>query len=165
MVYSLAITTPISTPLSAPLRSIIKAISGVLYKIEVYFPPGSSGLVGLQLWNANVALLPVDRDEWIHGDNVTISFDDIQELSISENVLDVFTYNNDTKWQHIIEIRIGIATRKQWEERYAPGVAIAKMNESITAFSTAVMPEPFQADDAILEDVQEDEDDGEIPVL
>lgn len=151
MVYVKTVTTPANTQKSTPLRSEIKAISGVIYQFDLYFPPGSYGLAGVKVWNANVALFPIDRDEWFIGDNATVRFDEIRELAVAENVLDVYTYNEDDTYEHVIQVRIGIATAEQWEARFAPGVALGKLNEAIAEILPKAVPQPFEADTSVVD--------------
>jgi hypothetical protein len=137
MVYAKTISTPVNTAIASPLRTSVKAISGVIYGFEVYFPPGSSGLMGVKVWSSDVALFPVDRAEWFIGDNTLVRFDDIRELSIADNIIDIFTYNTDTLYVHRVQVRIGVLPVDLYMERYGVGRAILQMNEAIAADITA----------------------------
>lgn len=114
MVYTSTITTAANTAQASPLKTTVRVTVGMLYQFEVYFPPGPSGLVGVQIRYKNVQLYPVQRDEWFIGDNVTISFEDIYELSAAPFDLDVLSYNLDTEYNHLVQVRIGLQTVEEF---------------------------------------------------
>ena len=145
MIYVSTITTVESTLKTAPLRTNKKASGGVVYLVEVYFPPGSSGLMGVQIWNQDVALYPLARNEWFIGDNTTIRFEDIRELSIAENIIEINTYNTDTVYDHVTQVRIGILPIDLYNERYGVGAAILEANERQIEAIQSAKPTPFNA--------------------
>lgn len=151
MVYVATITTEKSTDITSPLHTSIKAFAGVIYQVEIMFPKGPSGLVGVKIWRANVALYPVDRDEWFIGDGETIRFEDIREMTVSESLIDVFTYNTDTIFDHLIQVRIGVLPVDLYEQRYLPGKSISQLAETFASITDLSAFQPYESDKSILD--------------
>jgi len=76
MIFVRSVTVPKSTVAGTPLITTWPLVNGLFYKLELFFPPGPSGLVGVSLHSASHQIYPADTDEWFLGDNVTISFED-----------------------------------------------------------------------------------------
>ena len=114
MVYTATVTTPANTLVVDPLVTVVTITEGVLYRFEVYFPPGPSGLVGVQLRYHDLQLYPVQREEWFLGDNVTIGFDDLFEVGTPPYTFELRSYNVDTDYDHLVQIRLGLVTREEF---------------------------------------------------
>ena len=114
MIYTATPTTVAGTLRSAPLVTTVKMTRGVLYRFEVYFPPGASGLVGVQIRTADFQLYPVQRDQWFIGDNVTIAFDDLFSLDREPFLIDVRTYNEDDTYDHLVQCRMGLVSEAEF---------------------------------------------------
>ena len=114
MVYSATITTEAATVEEAPLVTNVKVTKGVLYRFEIYFPPGPSGLVGVQIRYHDQQLYPVQRDEWFIGDNVTIGFDDLYGVDTPPFIFEIRTYNVDTDYDHLVQLRMAIVSQEEY---------------------------------------------------
>ena len=60
MIFNRVVETPANTEITSPLRTDMKCVAGLVYQLDIYFPPGSAGLMGVQIRNQNVALYPRD---------------------------------------------------------------------------------------------------------
>ena len=135
MVYSATITTVANTAPSAPKTTTLQATSGVVVRSEFYFPPGSSGLMGIQVRVANVQILPIDRDEWLIGDNRTVVIDDLYEMDSEPFELEVRTYNEDTDYDHLIQFHTTIMSVDAFAALHGRGISTDELKvilESIT---------------------------------
>lgn len=131
MVYSASITTVSGTSESDPLITDIKAVRGILYKFDVYFPPGPSGLVGVQFRVADHQIYPVQRDQWFLGDNLTISFEDVYELSNPNAIVSVRTYNADDTYDHLVQVRFGLMMHDEFFARYGLALGVERLEETL----------------------------------
>jgi len=114
VVYSATITTEAATVEEAPLVTNVKVTKGVLYRFEIYFPPGPSGLVGVQIRYHDQQLYPVQRNEWFIGDNVTIGFDDLYGVDTTPFIFEIRTYNVDTDYDHLVQLRMAIVSQDEY---------------------------------------------------
>lgn len=145
MVFASTISTPANQLKSDPLRTELKCNSGVAYQFRLYFPPGSLGLVGVAVYNANIAVYPASRGEFFIGDAVTITFPDLFELFIETNSLQIYTYNLDTHFDHECQVNIGVVSRPEFIEHFLPGRAMSGMEgvlENLTGLLGLSQPYP-----------------------
>jgi len=110
MIFVRSVVTTKSTVASKPLITPWSIAIGLIYKLEIMFPPGPSGLVGVAIHNASHRIYPADSDQWFIGDNVTISFEDEQPFDEETKQVEIHTYNLDDYYSHEIQIRLGIIT-------------------------------------------------------
>jgi len=138
MIFNARVETPANTLESSPLESVLKATSGLVYQMELYFPPGSSGLMGVQIRNQNVSLYPRNRDEWFIGDNMSLRFPDLYELYLDSNILEIFTYNLDTAYCHVVQFSIGIVSKQDFIDHFLPGATTRALIESMSALTDSI---------------------------
>lgn len=138
MVFSQQVDTPANTSESNPLITAIKLFTGIIYHIDVYFPPGPSGLLGVQLQVGGHQVFPYNRGAWVIGDDVLFAYDDLMSFDISTEQLDIYTYNSDTVYSHKCLVNIGIVTEQQFINAKVPN---ASLNQVVTALDnlTAVI--------------------------
>jgi len=122
VVYVATIETAASTQKSSPLATELKVSKGLIYKFELYFPPGPSGLVGVRVLQGSHQLYPYSIDEWFLGDREKIEFDDLMIIGNEQTILVIETYNLDDTYQHLIQLRLGILTQPEYIEHYLPSV-------------------------------------------
>ncbi len=108
MIFAKSVTTPKNTVAATPSVTSWNISQGLIYKFELYFPPGSCGLVGVALHDATHRIYPTGENEYFIGDNVTISFDDEMIFEKANGELEIWTYNLDTYYEHLIQVRLGI---------------------------------------------------------
>lgn len=138
MIFNSIIDTPANTTKNDPLRTDLKCVEGLIYQVEFYFPPGSSGLLGIQIRNQNVSLYPRNRESWFIGDNLRISFPDLYELRLTNNILEIFTYNTDTDYDHQIQVSIGIVAHEEFISHFLPGRSVRDLIETMNALSDII---------------------------
>lgn len=138
MIFNSVIDTPANTSQSTPVVTDLKVMAGLIYQVDFYFPPGSSGLMGLQVRSQNVAIYPRNRESFFIGDNAKYSFPDLFQLNTDSNILQLLTYNTDTDYSHQLSIRIGIVSRSEYIEHFLPGEKIGELKQSIDALTAAL---------------------------
>ena len=90
-----------------PSQRLMPVTDGLIYQFDLYFPPGSSGLVYVAVFDGGHPLWPSEPGEWFFGDNITISFPDKYFVSSAPHNLFVYSYNLDEAYNHKFQIRIG----------------------------------------------------------
>lgn len=137
MIFAATILTPINTLAAAPKKTVKILTKGIVYRIEVFYPPGPSGLVGARIRHSDVQLYPRERDEWFLGDNITISFEDTYFLSQPPWEWEIHTYNLDTAFEHTIQVRIGLMTEAEYTAKFAPTSEMEQIQSALDQLAAA----------------------------
>lgn len=96
---------------------------GLVYRIEVTFPPGSFGLAGIRVFDGGYQVWPSTPGLWFRGDNVKVDFDEMYLMEEKPFLFHVQAYNRDDTWQHTIFVRIGMVSKKVYMARFMPSVS------------------------------------------
>ena len=72
------------------------------------FPPGSTGLLHLQVTDSLHQVWPTNPDGNFETDDETISYEDQFEIDQPPYELYAYTWNEDDTYDHAVYIRIGI---------------------------------------------------------
>lgn len=131
MVYALTLTGTASGSEGSPQVSKFKLTRGLIYKIEVDFPPGSSGLLHCFIEYEGVQIYPTPEGENFFGDNTIISFDDTRWVKSEPFVFDVYYWNEDDTYDHKFQIRVGLVAGEDLIRRYVPSDMVADMQEIV----------------------------------
>jgi hypothetical protein len=97
------LTIPIGTLISAPITIPLDMDDGVVTRIEMRWPPGPSGLVGLKVRHSKQTVIPYSNNTFIVTDNEIITWP-VQNYPTG-NMWDVQGYNLDA-FVHTIQIRM-----------------------------------------------------------
>jgi len=100
------VTIPAGTPESAPVTIPLALDNWVVEQIDLDVPPGPGGLVGFQVYNNGVALLPYGAGEWIIWDNKSQSFP-LENLPTGSGWA-VVGYNTGS-YPHTINVRMHVS--------------------------------------------------------
>jgi hypothetical protein len=98
-----SVLTPAGTTVAAPLTTALNWRQGYPIRVEFRFPPGPSGLVGIQLLHSGEVVVPHDRTEWLITDDEPVIWP-----------LDGFPYNakyavrsyNLDVYEHTVQVRM-----------------------------------------------------------
>ncbi len=107
MIYTKTVTEPSGGSLISPSQYRMAITEGLIYKFELYFPPGSSGLLHVAVEDGGHRIYPSEPGEWFFGDNTLISFEDRYFVTADPLTLFIYSYNEDTAYDHKYQIRIG----------------------------------------------------------
>ena len=120
MIYTITKSVPANTHLAEAKQYKMPLTNGLIYQVEFYFPPGSSGLLGIQVKDGGYQVWPSEPGEWFFGDNTLIKFDDKYYVSSPARVLDIYAYNEDDAYAHRFQIRVGQANDPAIIASYIP---------------------------------------------
>jgi hypothetical protein len=133
MIYGGTIVTPMNTPATAPLKSVFYCTEGMIYVVKVYFPPGSSGLLHVQVFDADYQIFPTTIGQSFSGDNIQFSFDETYDKSNPPHELIVKSWNTDTDYDHEVGLYIGFVSKDEYIQRFVGSTAVADILKGMTS--------------------------------
>jgi len=137
MVYTKTITEAAGGSISNPSLYRMPVTAGLIYRFELYFPPGSSGLLKVAMKDGDSAMYPSEPGEWFFGDNHVIQFDDLYWISSDPYSLAIWCYNEDEAFEHVFQIRIGQVSDQRLIANYIPGATLANIGDEIQKIADA----------------------------
>lgn len=108
MIYQKSVTIASGKTKASPEVSYFQLTQGILTKIDIGFPAGCLGLVGLRVFRGGHQLFPMVQDEWFVTDDYTISFPIEQEVEAKPLLLRIEGFNVDDTYGHTITLRLSI---------------------------------------------------------
>ena len=120
MIYGGVISTPANTAASSPLKTEYVVTEGIVYHLEVIFPPGSSGLLHVQVFDAQYQMFPTTIGESFVGDNLRLSFDVLYAKEDFPFLFTVVTWNLDDMYAHEVTVLFSMETADEFKARYLP---------------------------------------------
>ena len=97
---------------TAPETQILKLSKGVIVKVDIKFARGCHGMVKVRLRHEESQLVPLSRDEWITGDNETVSFPEFFELKTGPYQLKFLGCSPGTSYAHTVTVRISVLPKR-----------------------------------------------------
>lgn len=123
MIYAVDITTAREGSEGAAVPTILGVTSGLVWLLEVDFPPGCCGLSHIRIFDGSYQVFPATPGESFHGDNVTLHLEDLYFKTRAPFEFRVETWNTDEKWDHTLQVRVGMAMTRAEMSRYMPALA------------------------------------------
>lgn len=108
MIYVFDFTTPKNTSSDAKQKTILALQGGIIYRIQIRFPPGPSHLLHLKINRGLHQVLPNNPEADFADDDAIIVFDDQYVLPTPPYHLEAYTWNTDTVYDHRVIISIGL---------------------------------------------------------
>jgi len=108
MFYRFGVTVPKNTPKESPVEQMVRLTAGVVEKVEITFPAGCAGLVGLRILRGGHQVWPTSPGEWFVSDDYTISFPEHYEILDEPLELRIQAYNEDTSYDHTPVVRFAV---------------------------------------------------------
>jgi len=133
MIYSTSITSGKLGSAAANRVVILSVTRGLIYRVEVDFPPGCCGLTGVKIFDGGYQVWPSSRDDSFAGDAQVIAFDDTYLKLSAPFEFRIETVNLDDTWSHKVQVRLGMASNEAFMSRYMPSVAWEKFSASLKA--------------------------------
>jgi hypothetical protein len=133
MIYTKTISEAAGGSASAPTRRDMFVTTGLIYQFECYFPPGSSGLLHVAVFDGGFQLWPSEPEETFFGDNTLISFPDRYYIVSPRKALTILSWNEDDTYAHSFQIRIGQVSAEVFIASFLPSMSMDKMTEQIAA--------------------------------
>lgn len=134
MIYSADIQTLADRKKTNLLRTPLRVTKGLVYRIEICFPAGSAGLMGVAIFDGSYGLWPSTVGEFFTGDGNTISFEDLYLKEAAPFIFDIYTYNLDTANPHNVQVRVGQVSKEVYMARFLPSISnklFAEMLENV----------------------------------
>jgi hypothetical protein len=131
VIYSKYILTPITTYTTLPLKSVLKVTRGLVYKVEIDFPPGPTGLLKVQIYDGGHQEWPATPGEYFITDGYCISFDDTLLKLAAPFQFDVYTWNLDETYAHGVTVRIGMVSSELYMARFLPSFGYKELRRII----------------------------------
>lgn len=120
MIFIANISTPKDTKLAALKRTNLQVTSGLVYKVEFYFPPGSAGLMGVAVFDGLYQVWPSSVGEFFIGESQVIPFDDMYLKESPPFTFQIYTYNLDDTHAHSLSVRVGLVSKDVFLARFMP---------------------------------------------
>jgi hypothetical protein len=89
-------------------KTTLQVTHGILHKVDIVFPSGCHGWVGVRIYDNTHQILPTNLDEWFTADNETITFREHFPILTEPYELYAQVYNVDTLFPHTVILRLGI---------------------------------------------------------
>lgn len=122
MIYVENITTDANTSETALQKTVMSVASGLVYRVEIQFPPGPYGLLKVKICDGGHQLWPSKNGEYFKGDSCTLSFDDLYIKDVHPLSFDIYTYNEDDTYDHEVIIRLGLVSAEVYMARFLPRI-------------------------------------------
>jgi len=136
VIYCSSITTSKGKTEATATETVLAVTSGLLWMLEVEFPPGCCGLVHFQMFDGKYQVFPATPRESFHGDAVTLHFDDLYFKQAAPFEFTIKTWNTDESWDHTLQVRVGMAMSRAEMSRYMPALSFEDF-ETLLAESIA----------------------------
>ena len=137
MVYTKTVTAAKNGSAASPVQTHMPVTKGLLYQFELYFPPGSSGLLKARVSDGSYPLYPSEPSEWFFGDNTLISFPDKYFIQTPNQELTIWYYNEDDTYDHQFQIRIGQVLAEIFIASFLPSMAYGEIADVMTKLTEA----------------------------
>ncbi len=105
MLYATQLTIPANTTEANPATVDLGMVPSVIKEVQILFPTGCKGLVGVRVKDWEHIIFPNNEDSWIVADGETVDWYDDQPLAGNPNTLTLEGYNSDDTYPHTIYFR------------------------------------------------------------
>ena len=108
MLFVKPLTIPANTSSGVPASVSLVCTAGRVTEVEILFPPGCQGLVGVRVKEFEHIVWPTNPDEWLIANDETIAWDEDFDLSGLPWMLTIEGYNDDDTFPHTIYCRFAM---------------------------------------------------------
>jgi len=81
--YEYNITYPPNVSRETEQINILRLSRGIIRKVEIVFPRGCAGLVGVRIFRGSVQIIPLNYPAWLDTDGETITINTEIDLSMT----------------------------------------------------------------------------------
>jgi hypothetical protein len=127
VIYAFDITTPANTTQAAPKRTRLKVTKGLVYQVEIEFPPGPLGYCHVAIFDGGHQIWPSNSEFDFHGDNGMMVFNETYLKMAAPYEFVCQTWNEDDTYQHQVHVRLGMVSDEVFMARYLPSISFDKM--------------------------------------
>lgn len=158
MIYGGVISTPANTPASSPLSTIYTVTEGIVYHLMVVFPPGPSGLLHVQIFDASYQVFPTTIGESFVGDNYAYDLDVLYAKDDQPFLFTVKTWNLDETYAHEVSVFLSMETSEEYKARYLPMIQTSGMIAALGEQEAVRSAERRKRLEAFLETVESEQE-------
>jgi len=120
VIYCKTVTAVSGGSAANPIDTDLPVTDGLIYQFELYFPPGSSGLLYVRVADGGFPVWPSEPGEYFYGDNTLISFPDRYYIAAPDHKFKVWYYNLDDTYDHKFTVRIGQVSSDLFIQSFIP---------------------------------------------
>jgi len=113
MLFEYPFTVPHGTPLASPVILDAPLCAGTVTRVDVQFPAGCVGLVGVSIWRHDHQVWPINLDESIAGEDVVVSFPVSYDLDDEPFAFTLKGHAPDTTYDHTITFRFALLSLEE----------------------------------------------------
>lgn len=103
-----------------PLQKKMIVCKGLIYRVEVFFPPGCAALAHISINDGGFRVWPSNPDSYFASDGSTIAFDDLYLKETEPYLFNLVGYNTDDTYDHTVTIRLGLVLKEAYQARFLP---------------------------------------------
>ena len=104
MLYSKQVLLEAGKTEATSTKTYFKVNKGVISNMWITFPAGCAGLVKMRIYHEGHPFVPVNKDNYIRGDNYTFQFPIMFEITEEPMRLTVEAWNEDATYSHTIDV-------------------------------------------------------------
>jgi hypothetical protein len=120
MIYTENIVIPKDTKATSPILKRLNVTRGLVYKIEIEFPPGPEGTTHIVINDGGFQVWPTTPGVDFSSDSYTISFDDTYMKTVDPLEFQIYGFNTDLINAHTVQVRIGMVSKDIFMARFLP---------------------------------------------
>jgi hypothetical protein len=150
MIYTKTVTASSGGTAAAPADVDLPVTNGLIYQFELYFPPGSSGLLFVRVSDGAFPVWPSEPGEWYFGDNTLISFPDRYYIQAPDHRFKIWYYNSDDTYDHKFQIRIGQVSAELFIQSFIPTYGKKDISEVLEEMQQQQEKEKAQVTDLLV---------------
>jgi len=123
MLFEYPLTVPIDTEAAAPVTLEALLCAGTVTRVDVQFPAGCAGMVGVSIWRHDHQVWPVNLDESITGEDATVSWPESYDLDDEPFAFTLKGSSPGTAYPHVITCRFALLSLEEVQSaRGLPGL-------------------------------------------
>ena len=111
MLYSFSCLIPSGGTEYTQTKFSLQLASGIINNIDIYFPDGCCGLVHCHINDSLYQIVPTNADGSLTGSGNLIKFNEDISFTSEPYQLQFWGWNEDTTYDHTIDVRIELAKR------------------------------------------------------
>jgi hypothetical protein len=127
MVYVAEPVTPANTPAESPVDTELIVTAGWVYKITVHFPPGSGGLLHVQILDGAFQVWPTTQGQSFRGDSVVFTYEESYQKAEPPYLFVVRCWNLDDTYEHTVGVHVALMSDAQYQARFLPGLQMSEI--------------------------------------
>ena len=136
MHYNFGLPIPKSTVITDEVISKVTLNYGILRKIDIFFPDGCAGLVGVRIMRWNNQIFPSNPDEYYIDNDYHLSFEEYYPILEYPFTFELRGYNEDDFRQHEIGFRFLVINPKAISITTGLTISEAELQELLGSYGS-----------------------------